>query len=217
MIGQGDKLILGAYISLAELGIYNIGYFLGSLPVLISGAFADKILLPLYRMRPPSAGRDNQIKVFRTRRVMTAALILLSLVLAFTGVPLVDLLYYPRYALAGPVVSLLAVALVPAIVLNAYAKAFLAAGDSRQHLILVGATAVLQTGLLFAGVTWLGVFGAILAPPVAALAVYPLRVAALRRYHAWDGWHDAAFFLLGFGGGGVACWWHWDRIAQLIG
>jgi predicted PurR-regulated permease PerM len=70
---------------------------------------------------------------------------------------------------------------------------------------------------MFAGVQWLGLFGAILAPPIAALLVYPLRVAALRRYHAWDVWHDAAFFLLGFAGGGAACWLHWARIATLIG
>ena len=33
LVAQGDKLILGKYLSLDALGIYNIGYFLASFPI----------------------------------------------------------------------------------------------------------------------------------------------------------------------------------------
>ena len=49
MLSQGDKAIFGAYLSLDELGIYNIGYFLASFPVLLAGAVVGRIMIPLYR------------------------------------------------------------------------------------------------------------------------------------------------------------------------
>ena len=35
-ISQGDKIVLGKYLSLELLGIYNIGFFLGSFPLALS-------------------------------------------------------------------------------------------------------------------------------------------------------------------------------------
>ena len=217
VINQGDRAILGGYIGMAELGVYTIGFFLGNISFGLSQAINSKVVFPLYRMKRPAESETNRRNVFRARRLVTAGLLCVNVALAFGGIFVVDLLYDPRYALAGPVVVLMSIALVPRMVLTAYGSVLLANGDSRQYTILLGSTAILQTVFLFLGITWLGLFGAIIAPAVAALLVYPLRIASVRRYDAWDPVHDALF--LGAGGlfGGIACWIHWDRISQLFG
>lgn len=216
-INQGDKAVLGAYVPVAVLGVYNVALVLGTLPVTMSRAVANRIVLPIYRMRPPHESRANQVKIFRARRMMIAAFMLATVVLSHGGIRIMDLLYDPRYVLAGPMVVLFGLASVPQVAFSAYDGALLAQGDSRRFFYLLAVTAVLQIGLLLGGIHLFGIGGAILAPAIAALLTYPLRTAFLRRYHANDRTADAAFLLGGFAVNGLACWLHWDRIAPLFG
>ena len=176
MINQGDKAILGGYVSLTELGVYNIGYFLGSVPFLLSGAINGKIVLPLYRLKPIAENPANRAKIFRARRFVIAASLAATMVLAYTGIRLVEFMYDPRYSLAGPIVVLLSLTLVPRIVITSYGAVLLAAGNSKRFFILNASTAVLQTILMFVGVIWFGIFGVLAGPAVAILMTNPLRI-----------------------------------------
>ena len=215
-ISQGDKAILGAYVSLAELGIYNIGYFLGAVPLLLCGTLTNKVVFPLYRLKPITESRSNRNQIFRARRIVIGGALLGCALLAAFGIWLVDLMYTPTYALAGPVVVLLSFALVPQISQASYGGLLLAAGDSQNFFLLNLCTAVLQTGLLFAGVIWYGMFGVLLAPALANLMTYPLRASLAHRYGGWDGWGDLALYGFGFLCTGAACWWHWEEIVKLM-
>lgn len=216
-INQGDKAVLGAYVPVALLGVYNVALVLGTLPVTMSRAVANRIVLPIYRMRPPHESKANQTKIFKARRMMIAGFMMATVVLSYGGVMIMDLLYDHRYTLAGPMVVLFGLASVPQVAFSAYDGALLAQGDSKRFFYLLAVTAVLQTGLLFGGIGLFGIFGAILAPGIAALLTYPIRVLFLRRYHANDNAADAVFLLAGFTLNGFACWLHWEQIAQLIG
>ncbi len=216
LINQGDRAILGGYITLAELGVYNVGYLFGSLPFIVSKSVANKVVLPLYRMRPPSESAKNRADIRRARRMAVGFAMAICVTLAFIGVPLVETLYDPRYALAGPMVALFGISMVPMVAFSSYDGALLAAGDSKRFFVLLFVTAVIQTALLFTGVIWLGLFGAIIAPGIAALIAYPLRVAYLRQYKANDPVSDALFLGLGFGLTGLACWLNWEAISTLI-
>jgi len=216
LINQSDRAVLGAYISMAALGIYNVGFFLGTVPVLLNRAAINKVILPVYRMRPTTEGEQNRTQVFRTRRLLIAGTLAMAMVLAYIGVPLVWFLYDDRYHLAGAVVVLFSLTVVPQLVLDGYASVLLAAGDSRRFLILVASTALLQLAYLFIGISWLGIFGAIFAPGLAILSTYPLRIAYARRYNAWDPKADLWFLALGLAVNGLAVWLHWDEIVKLI-
>jgi len=71
---QSDKLILGKFLTLDALGVYNIGYFLASFPLLASGTVIHKILIPLYREKPPSASPENFQKLRIMRFGVTGAI-----------------------------------------------------------------------------------------------------------------------------------------------
>ena len=56
---QGDKIILGKFLSIEMLGIYNIGFFLASFPFLLGNLAIQKVLIPIYRERPPKDSPEN--------------------------------------------------------------------------------------------------------------------------------------------------------------
>lgn len=217
LINQGDKAVLGAYVPIDVLGIYNVALVLGTLPVLLGRTVSGRIMLPLFRMRPPQESPEYKAKMFKARRALVISFLILTFIMSYGGIFLMDLLYDSRYSLAGPMVVLFGFASVPAIAFSSYDQILLAAGNSKSFFYLICLTASVQTLLLFVGISLFGIFGAILAPCVALLLSYPLRNHLLRPYNANDDLADAAFLATGFAINGFACWLHWDQIALLIG
>lgn len=215
-IVHGDKAILGAYISLSELGVYNIGYLLGSLPFLLCSAINTKVLFPVYRMKPVTRSSENRRNIAKLRRLILGGAIGICALLAFGGVWLVELMYTPQFALAGPVVVLLSAASVPRILQLSYGQVLLVAGDSKTFFLLNMLTAALQTLLMFLGVIWFGIFGVIVATGLAPILTYPLRAYLVNRYQGWDPKSDLVLFTLGLAATGSACWLHWDGLVKLL-
>lgn len=216
VINYGDKLILGGYLSMADFGVYNIGYMLAALPFLVSKAISNSVVFPLYRVRPIKESPENRRKVFNARRLVTSGGVLLVTCLSFVGVPLIEFMYDPRYELAGPIVVLMCFSLVPLIVVESYFQVFLAAGDSRSQFIIVLFGAILQVSLALAGIYFFGLFGVILAPAISSLLLAPIRVHLLRPHQGWDPVADFILYVVGFGLTGLACWIYWDDILRLM-
>ncbi|SEK91535.1 Membrane protein involved in the export of O-antigen and teichoic acid [Roseovarius nanhaiticus] len=214
---QGDKAILGALLDLRTLGIYNIGFFLASFPVLLGGSVAQQLLIPVYRDRPPGESAANRARLRRMRFVMTGGVFSLLAIMALAGPWLVALLYDPRYAPAGAMLVLIALAFVPQAIGLTYDRAALAAGNSRGVFVYSALRAVLQVAMLYGGFQAFGLIGALVAMGVALLIAYPVLVRLARRHQAWDALHDAVFGLAG-----LALVWgslhlHWAEIAALAG
>ncbi len=212
---QSDKIILGKYLSLGDFGVYNIGYFLASFPLMLGNMLNLKIVIPIYRECPPAASRANFLRLRRMRMLLTGALITLVTLFSALGVWLVGLLYDPRYQGAGAVVTLLALMHIPAIIQLTYDRAALAAGDSRRFFVLTLMRAVLMFMGLVIGLEQAGLFGAILGQGLARLALYPVTVWLARRTGAWDPLHDAVFAVLGLVGAAFALWVNADAVAAL--
>jgi O-antigen/teichoic acid export membrane protein len=194
LLSQGDKAIFGAWLSLEELGIYNIGWFLASFPVLLAGAVTSRILIPLYRDHPPAASAANAARMRRLRFLVSGGTTGLLAALGLVGMPLVGLLYDPRYAGAGAVVVVMACVQMPGVVGMTYDQSALAAGDSRNYFLVIALKAVLQTAAFLIGMQAGGLFGALAAQGIALCLMHLPIVWLARRHNAWDGRHDAAFF-----------------------
>lgn len=196
LLSQGDKAIFGAYLSKAELGIYNIGWFLASFPVLLAGAVTGRVLIPLYREHHPSEGADNARRMRRLRSAVSGGTLLLLAVLGVVGVPLVGLLYDPRYQAAGSVVVIMAMVQMPAVIGMTYDQSALAAGDSRNYFLLMAVRAAVQTGAFLIGMELAGLWGALAAQGVALTALHPAIARLAHKHKAWDLRHDLTFFAL---------------------
>lgn len=216
LINHADRAILGKFITLEMLGVYSIGFFLASVPLLLAQPLADKIIFPLYKQRPPWESADNQRKIFRMRWWMTGALLAISAVLVLTGDLLVRFLYDARYTLAGPILVLMVISQLPLLILASYDQILLAAGDSKRFMNRIAITAFTRSTLLIFGVVQFGLTGAILAPGLAAILVYPVLISAVRRYDGWDQRHDLVYAAIAVVIAVVGLWVNQEAISLLL-
>lgn len=213
-VGQGDKLFLGRTVSLADLGIYNIAFFLAVFPGMLGGMVANRILFPLYRELPPSGGARNVSKIRKARDLITVGQMTLYAGLAFAGITLVDLMYDHRYAAAGPMLVILSLAQMPGSILVGNSKLLLAEGDSRNFSHLEIIRGFLKMGFLIGSFWLFGIFGVLITPFLIFLTTYPLQQYYLARFKGMDLGRDGIFMLVSLAVAAVAIWLNWNALAE---
>lgn len=209
---QGDKLFLGRTVSLADLGIYNIGFFMSVFPAMLGSMVADRVLFPLYRQVPPSQSPQNRSKIGRARNLLTGSLFLMYGVLSLIAIPLVTMLYDARYAPAGPMLTVLALVRLPGSLTMGNSMLLLAEGNSKDYSklsILQGMLNMVYLVLAF----WLfGIFGVLLASGLSVMTTYPLLQYQLRRYKGTDLPRDALFAAGGIAIAILSIWANWEAL-----
>lgn len=215
-IAQGDRLILGHYLTLEMLGIFSIGYFIGVFPRTLGLTAMERLMIPIYRERPPAASRANFLALRRMRALFTAGLLGLVLLLALGGPWLVGLLYDPRYFMAGSVVVLISCTVLLQLVGMTYDSAALAAGDGAGFFRLQAWRAVLQTAFFIIGAELAGLGGALTGQALSIVASYAMQLRLARRHGAWDALHDAFTIVVALAIGALAIWLHFDIVATLF-
>ena len=215
LLNQADKLVLGKYLPLDQFGVYNIGFFLASFPLLMGGVLVRRILIPIYREWPPRESEENFRKLRKMRFAVSGALLTLLAVLALGGVSIVGLLYDPRYQVAGAVTVMIACMQIPQIIALTYDQAALAAGDSKRFFVLAGSKAAMTVICLVIGLEVAGLFGALIGQGLAMLIVYPVVIWLSRSTGAWDRLHDLSLAVAGLMLAALAFWINRDAISGL--
>ena len=216
LLSQGDKAILGAYLPLQGLGVYNIGYFLASFPVLLAGAVTGRIMIPIYRDRPPGASPENARHLRRLRYGLTISVLGLLGLMALVGVALVGVMYDPRYAMAGAIVVSIACAQMPMVIGMTYDQAALAAGDGRAYFTVIAIKAASQTLLFLGGAHFYGLAGALVGQGLAQVLTYPATIWIARRHGVWDARHDLIFSIVAVVLVCVALWINSAAVTPLL-
>jgi O-antigen/teichoic acid export membrane protein len=214
---QSDKLIMGRLVTLDALGLYNIGFFLASFPMMLGAALIGRLMIPLYRESPPSASAENFARLRKVRLLISGTLVGLAAILALSGLWLVELLYDERYRMAGGVVVIVSLALLPQIIGLTYDHVALAQGDSRGFFWLSFVRAVLQVSLLLLAVTAFGVVGAAVATALSIGLSYPLTARLARKHGAWDGAHDTLMWVVAAAIAGITLTLHHGALIELFG
>lgn len=196
LLMQGDKAILGRYLSLPALGIYNVGYFLASFPMLLLAAVVGRVFIPIYREVAGDGSEAVHRRLRRMRFGVTGLAFGLIAVMALAGSPLVGLLYDARYLQAGVVVTAIACVQLPQLVIATYDQSALAAGDSRGFFVVSALRAGLQTLLFLAGAQIAGLGGALAGQMLAGVLAAPATMWLARRHGVWDPRHDLCFGLI---------------------
>ncbi|WP_299411816.1 oligosaccharide flippase family protein [uncultured Sulfitobacter sp.] len=207
---QGDRAVLGKFLSLESLGIYNIAFFLASFAMQLGTAVSGRVMIPVYR-----DAKHEVAKIAKLRAGLSGVTLTLLLGMALAGPWLVGVLYDARYAQGGAIVTLLAVAQIAQVIGMSYDQAALAAGDSRRFFVVSASRAVLQITLLITGVTVFGLVGAIIGMGLAHILTHPVMIWLARAHDAWDARHDLICIVLAGSIGAAAVWLHWDAIVAL--
>ncbi|WP_282026773.1 oligosaccharide flippase family protein [Limimaricola cinnabarinus] len=214
-VAQGDRLIIGSYLSLSEFGIYNIGLFLATFPVMLGHMVTRRVLIPVYRDSPPGRSRADFMRLRRLRMLASAGLLAATCALGLLGDWLIGAMYDARYAAAGGVVVLVAILQIPVLIGITYDQALLASGRSRGFFALQALRAALTLAGLAGGLVWAGLWGGLLGQGAAQILAYPLLVALTRRERAWDPLHDLVFAAAGLLLAALCFWVNWPAIMAL--
>lgn len=206
---QGDKAILGKFLTLENLGIYNIGYFLASFPLLLGLNVTSRVMIPVYREKADPA------RIARLRYALSAGVIGLLVGMALFGPALVGVLYDTRYNHAGAIIVVLSVALIPQVIGMTYDQAALAAGDSRRFFIYSAGRATLQVAFLLLGATQAGLLGALIGMGTAMVLSHLILIWLARVHGVWDARHDGIWASVGIAVTLLVLWLHGDAIAAM--
>lgn len=212
LISQADRALLGKFVSLSDLALYNIAFMFASIPVMIMRKMNDVVLFPLYSRRPPSESAVNGANIARARGMVLGVVMAMVSVLAIGGNLLIDWLYDPRYAAAGALMVLIAIASMPTIVIGSYGSMVLAAGHSGRYAVLQVLSALLRILVLFVGVYYFGAIGAALAPIFAVVLYYVPMVLLILPYGGWLPKQDITLTTIAVAISAMAIWLNWPAL-----
>lgn len=160
--GQGLRAVEGALVDLETLAFLTIagqfGWMLAGIASSVLRGVAFPALSEIQRKRPEDLPR----LAVRLHRILLVCALPVFFGLSLAGETLIDALYDPRYAVAGPLLTLLALNGALGVIPMTFSSALLALGDSRTHSVLTGIGAVLRIAGTLAGFALGGVFGMIL-------------------------------------------------------
>jgi len=216
LVLQGDRAILGKFLNIDGLGIYNIGMFLASFPLMLASTITSRILIPLYREHLNEEDLTARNRLFKLRYYLTGLMIVALFLLALAGPWIVQTLYDDRYIAAGGIIVALSSVQMIAVVSLTYDQAALATGDSRGFFLVSVTKAILTMGGFLIGVSIMGLYGAMIGLAIAMLLYYPFIATLAHRHNAWDMRHDLMFLPLVLLLGGFAVWVNMSDVEMLL-
>ncbi len=182
---QGDKLILGHFFHMDELGRYNFAFFLGTFFFSLVNYLAQRVIFPTYvklKHRDPEHIRG---RVLRLR----GGLMLLCLPIQFTlmlfGTEVFRFLYDPRYLAGGWMLQVIAGGAVAATLTATLDPVFLALGDSFRLMVARVLQVVFLILSMFIGGHYWGSYGLVFGIAVSHLLTFSAVVILSRKYHIW--------------------------------
>ena len=206
VISQGDRVVLGKFLTLEQFGVYSVAFFLAQALTGSIQLLSGNVLFPVYSRlvsRPLEAVRRD---IFRVRRLLLALSIPVLCVLAVFGDRIVDLLYDSRYADAGWMLQILAVGMIGSVVALTAERILTAKGNSFGHMVLQVANAVLLVAGLGVGGFFGGVKGMLWGASVGRLLSYVPLALLIRPYGLWMPRLDAVAFLAAGTALGLGFW-----------
>ena len=197
-LGQGDRLILGSFMTFTQLGLYQIANVLARAVTQISSGVASRVLFPLYA----TVGRETTPELIRRitkLRLATMALLLPpSWVLTCAGDFVVRLLWDDRYQGAGWMVRVLSASTIFASL--SAGPVYLARGEAWIGFANNVFNACVLIPAMIIGAHFWGTTGLVVAVGATQIPEYLFEIWTQRRYKVWIPWLD----LLTLGASAVA-------------
>lgn len=212
---QGDKLVFGKLLTTEQLGLYNIGFYLASFPLLLSQSVVNNIMIPAYRETLTAPAPADVARLKKVQIILCAGTTLALLCLAGLGNVIVDLLYDDRYRLSGAILVLVALTQVPQTIGMTYDRAALAAGNSKGFFLLTAFRTLCQFGLLLAGSLSFGLIGGLAGWALGGYLTYLGTAALAIRHKVWNPVIDTTVFAMGIILGLAILIWKWADVTEL--
>jgi O-antigen/teichoic acid export membrane protein len=195
-INQGDRALLGLFMTKQTLGLFAIATVWSKMSSLALQRLNSHVMLPIYAKLYNRDDVQLRRRVFQARLGLIALFVPLMWALSLGGQWLIDVLYDARYADAGWMLQILAAGAIGKIVSDTAANILLAVGDSRRHMFLQFGRGLILIGCIAIGGMKADIFGMVIGIAVSRIADYPLLVLAIRRYRVWIPSLDLSTFVV---------------------
>ncbi len=207
IIVQGDRLIMGAWLTMGELGLYSIASNWAAIVALVSVNLSTRVLHPFFRS---SLGEHSDFsKIHKTRVRLNAIYTLVCVVLAFFGGFLITFLYDERYHEAVWMLQVLAVGQIGRVFTGTLRPVLTACGDSFSQMITSAASAALLVIFIVVGGFLGQAAGVIIAYSICGIAMHPIMIYFAHKH----GYHCAKADMGLALGATLVClsgWWLFD-------
>jgi len=135
IIGEGNKLIFGFFLSKHDLGIYHVASMIALVPIALLHEFNRKVALP----KLSTIANDNMgnfAKEFtRIQKPLLFAFLASSCLLMLTGTFIITTIYNENYFAAGAVFEILMMSVCFNIISFSISPVFLSVGNSFYHML----------------------------------------------------------------------------------
>lgn len=177
---QGDKLIMGKFLTFGELGKYSIAATWSSIVALFSVSLSARILHPYFKKALEKKSGFNSIA--RLRNLLNGLYMAICVCLALIGDKLIVFLYDERYVEAGWMLQILALGQVGRSLSETLRPFLMAAEDSFSQMVFSICTAILLIVLIIYGGYFYGAVGVIVAYAVTGIIAHPIMIACCRKH-----------------------------------
>jgi O-antigen/teichoic acid export membrane protein len=135
MIGQGDRLLVGLFVSKTELGLYNLASMYTHIPIAIITALSANILMPFLTKSNREKNANFEIEFQRIVKRIVYLAVPMAFALLIFGPFLISWLYPSAFAFAGTILKYSALGTMFQICAFSLIPLFLAKGDSLRHML----------------------------------------------------------------------------------
>ncbi len=177
---QGDRLLMGIFLSMSELGIYSVAATWAALATLVSGSLSGRILHPYFKQAIDT--HSDFTHIHNVRKMLNAMYVSGCVLLAFFGNWMVVFLYDDRYASAGWMLQILALGQVGRALTTTLQPFMLASGDSFSQMKFSACSAVILIGLIWFGGQAAGAPGLIVAYSLSGIISHPIMVLYAKKH-----------------------------------
>jgi len=204
LVNSGDRLLLGSFVDTNVLGVYVIAYLIYSSIEQVLMKIISDVSLPTLSEVVRERLAELKPNYYRFHVVIGSFAYICSGVLITSGVSLVHLLYDPRYAQAGWMLEILAVALLT-VPFRLATQSFLALGVPHLLSAVISIRLVVLFVATPVGFHFFGVPGALWGIVLSQFAYLPMIILFNIRHRIFD--VRTELYLLPFVGVGMALGW----------
>jgi len=182
LITQGDRLVIGKFLTLETLGIYSIAINFSMIVNEIAENVSNKYLFPLYRkFIEGGPGQLYRIRMYRHRGMALGMLACVPFL--FFGQMLIEFLYDDRYEKAGWMLNILTLAALFRLMDTTLRPIFLAHADSFRSMIYQVIKGIIFFPALVIGISNYGLQGLVIVLLLTPLLNLVVLNVMVRKYN----------------------------------
>jgi O-antigen/teichoic acid export membrane protein len=186
MAGEGNKLVAGLLLDTRLLGLLGLASTLNLVVWSAVQLLSARVLYPAYSEVMRTDARRLSSIVERSRLMQVWPTWLVALFFACFGRQVIEFLYDPRYAPAGPILQVLALGLMVSVLSGSYSAVLWSMGRIGLSTALLAVQGLLYIVNMVVGNQVAGQFGVVIGAALTGLMMYPINAvvyARLRLFH----------------------------------